>query len=65
MRIKYRVDLKVGYNHAFFDFDDANTAAEFAVGILKHSTGCDDTSKVVKVNLQIINDEEQEGESDE
>ena len=65
MKIKYRIDLKVGYNHAYFDFDDANTATEFAVNILKYSTGCDDTAKVVKVNMQIVNEQEQEGEADE
>lgn len=56
--MKYRVILKVGYNEAYFEFDDINRAAEFAGEILVHSVKSDDTDKKTSVSIIAILDEE-------
>lgn len=61
----YRVVLKVGYCEAFFDFDEAESACNFAMLALTHSVACDDTKKATKITLQIVNPVAEKEEEDE
>lgn len=52
--MKYRVILEVGYNTTWFDFDDIESAGEFAKTILMHQVDNEDTRHKEKVRLEII-----------
>ena len=60
--IVYRVILKVGYNEAYFEFESAGEATDFATNALKHSTSCDDTKKKFKIMMAIVDAENEEEE---
>jgi len=55
METIYRVAIKVGYNEAHFDFDNANDAAEFARRAVGHSVSSDDQSKQTKIVMWVFN----------
>ena len=61
----YRVILEVGYNDAWFDFDDISEAGDFARTILTHQSENDDTRNKRTVSIKLIDpsiviDEEEE-----
>jgi hypothetical protein len=50
----YRVILKVGYNEAWFDFNNIEVAGDFARAILTHQTKNEDSGRKDHVRLEII-----------
>jgi len=60
--IKYRVILKIGYNEAWFEFENAVEAINFATVALQSMVANEDTTKKTKVTIQIINPNEEEEE---
>ena len=58
----YRVVLRVSYNDAFFDFDNAADACHFATIALEHSADSEDQKKKSTITLVIINTNEEEEE---
>lgn len=52
--MKYRVILKVAYHEAWFDFDDADTACQFAGILLSHQSPNEDTRKTDHIRLEVI-----------
>lgn len=65
--MKYRVILEVGYNTAWFDFDDIADAGEFAKTLLMHQVANEDTRHKSRIRLEIVDptlkkDDEEEDE---
>lgn len=58
--IKYRVILKIGYNAAWFEFENAAEAISFATVALQSMVTNEDTSKKTKITIEIINPNEEE-----
>lgn len=58
----YRVILRVSYSDAFFDFDNAADACNFATVALEHSADSEDQKKKSKITLVIINPNKEEEE---
>ena len=56
--IKYITAIKVGYNEAWFEFEDSKTACEFAENALNHSIKCKDTDKQTEIILRVFEEEE-------
>ena len=52
--MKYRVILEVGYNTAWFEFEDITDAGEFAKTLLMHQVSNEDTKHKSKIRLEII-----------
>lgn len=50
----YRVILKVRYNEAWFDFDDIESAGEFAKTILTHQVVSDDAKPKTTISMKVI-----------
>lgn len=50
----YRVILHVGYNEAWFDFEDMNEAGDFARTILTKHQENEDTRKRNTVTIKVI-----------
>ena len=62
--MKYRVILKVGYNEAWFEFNEIQDAGEFAKSILMYHVDCEDTKRKSSVRIDMI-DTTIESEEDE
>lgn len=60
--IKYRVILKIGYNEAWFEFENAVEAINFATVALQSMVANEDTNKKTKITIEIINPNEEEEE---
>lgn len=60
----FRVTLKVGYNRAFFDFNSAQDAGEFASNALAHSVSSEDTDKETYVAIKVMNDNDSDEEDE-
>ena len=50
----YRVVLKVGYYKAWFDFENSEEASVFMTTALVHSVESEDSRKMAKVTLELI-----------
>lgn len=50
----YRVLLYVGYNEAWFDFDNMIEARDFSRQILVHQSENEDTRKKYSVTIKVI-----------
>lgn len=50
----YRIILSIGYNKAWFDFNNIEEAGEFAKTILTHQSANEDRTKRDSVRLEII-----------
>lgn len=61
----YRVILKVSYYQAHFDFDNIESAGDFAKTILTHQVDTDDCKKPASISLKIINPEIKSEDDDE
>lgn len=57
--IVYRVMLKIGYYERWFEFKDSLEAFSFAGTALNHSVKSEDNEKMVKVVVELV-DQEQE-----
>lgn len=62
--MKYRVTIKIAYHVAYFDFEDAAEACNFATSALMHSVSSEDQNKAASIMLRIINSEMEEEEED-
>ena len=63
--IKYRVEIKVRYNSAFFDFDTIESAGEFAKTALMHRASFgEDYTDFEGVNIEVV-DTSRESEDEE
>ena len=60
--IKYRVILKVGYNEAWFEFENAVEAINFATIALQSMVANEDTNKKTKITIEVINPNVEEEE---
>lgn len=56
--IKYRVILKIGYDEAWFEFENAVEAINFATVALQSMVANEDTNKKTKITIEIINPNE-------
>jgi len=63
--IIYRVILKVGYNEAWFEFDDSGIAINFASDALRYMVTCDDTKKKYYISIQIVDADAEKKESED
>lgn len=63
--IIYRVLLKVGYNVAWFDFNNMEDAGEFAKTALTHQSPNDDTRKEASVSIKIVDPSTETEEEEE
>ena len=52
--MKYRVIVVVGYNEAWYDFDNIEAAGDFARTVLIHQIPNKDTRKKDHVRLEVI-----------
>ena len=52
--MKYRVILEVGYNTAWFEFDDIVDAGNFEKTLLIHQVANEDTKHKSKIRLEVI-----------
>lgn len=60
----YRIQLKVGYHNANFDFGSAEDAAAFARVALNHAVKNDDTDKPASITMLIIDPAQESKEDD-
>ena len=60
--MKYRVILSVGYNEAWFEFDNADGACNFGALALAHMVSSEDTKKKTYINMQIVDKSLEESE---
>jgi len=65
--IKYRVVIKVSYNEAWFEYDGAAEAVNFASNALSHMVSNEDAKKPSRIAIEIVNTgmEEEEDEEDD
>ena len=63
--MKYRVILEVGYNTAWFDFDDIADAGDFAKTLLMHQVANEDTKHKTKIRLEIVDTTITDAEEDD
>lgn len=52
--IAYRIEIKVGYCIATFEFDNANEAVAFATNMLQHRIADEDSKRPTSVTLTIV-----------
>lgn len=57
--MKYRVIVKIGYNEAWFDFDDMQDAGKFAEAVLVHQVPNEDTRRKTSVSIRVMSDGEE------
>lgn len=62
--MKYRVIVKVSYHEAWFEFDDIESAGEFAKNILTHQVESEDSKRKSTVRIDVV-DPTIEGEDDD
>ncbi len=60
----FRVIIRVSYNEAYFDFDDALSACNFANKALEHSSAREDCKKIAKISIEVINPNVKESEDE-
>lgn len=63
--IKYRVVLKVGYNEAWFEFDEMEKACVFATEALTHMIDNEDGKRRTYINMQVVDTSQQKDEDEE
>lgn len=63
--IKYRVVIKVSYNEAWFDFENAQQAGDFAAIALKHMVPSEDQRKSSYITIRVVDPEAKKGEEEE
>ena len=63
--VKYRVVIKVSYNEAWFEFESADQACNFATNALTHMVSNEDGKKSVKIRIEVVDVEAEETEDDE
>lgn len=56
-KMVYRVILRVGYNVAYFEFEESVEAVLFAQTSLSHMVSCDDTKKKWNISLEVVDPE--------
>lgn len=52
--MKYRVIIKVSYHEAWYEFDKAEDAVNFAVQCLEHQVESEDTKRKGSVSIEVI-----------
>lgn len=57
--MKYRVNVKIGYYEAWFDFEDMADAGEFAKTVLTHQVPNEDTRRKTSVSIRVMSDGEE------
>lgn len=60
----FRVIIRVSYNEAYFDFDSADKACNFARMAAEHSVESADAKKISKVSIEVINPKIKESEDE-
>ena len=64
--IKYRVQMKISYYDACFEFDDAEEAVGFAKLMLEHQVSTEDAKKKPIIQMQVVDiDAEKMAESED
>jgi len=58
--VKYRVVVRVSYNEAWFEFDDAKEAVSFASIALSHMVSNEDAKKPSRIAIDVVNTEMEE-----